>query len=110
MKLSTANSWWHRATVEQRLAQIDGGIECGLSAREVAIASGLLPEQGSTVSVLASKHKRRFPAENIDRRFEGHRRRGAVGRARRAFLNGEPVDLWGNSSRQDEFALDAVEA
>lgn len=109
MKPSTANSWWHRATVEQRLAQIDGGIECGLSAREVAIAVGLSGEAHGAVSAFAAQNGRRFP---INRRNNqaSIRRRGDVGRARRAFLNGEPVDLWGNPDRQDEFALDVVEA
>lgn len=33
-------TWWDRATREQRLAQIDGAIECGMTARQFLAAIG----------------------------------------------------------------------
>ena len=34
-------SWWDKATTEQRLAQIDGGIECGMNAAQIAFNCGI---------------------------------------------------------------------
>jgi len=33
-------TFWKTATKDQRLAQIDGGIECGLSAADIAVMMG----------------------------------------------------------------------
>ena len=34
------SSWWERATTEQRIAQIKGGIECGMNSRSMATNCG----------------------------------------------------------------------
>lgn len=84
----SARGWWYRASREQKLAQIDGGIECGLTAREVAICSGIDPDttgrHGRTVHGYASNHGRRFPlkrAHIADKRLH-------IGNARRAYWQG----------------------
>lgn len=35
-------TWWHNASKGQRLAQIDGGIELGMTAKQIALASGVV--------------------------------------------------------------------
>lgn len=94
-------SWWSKASEAQKLAQIDGGIECGLSAREVAIASGLRGDQHGAVNYVARSNGRHFSSGDKNNRAS-IRRRGDVGRARRAFLSGDRVDLWGNAGPQDD--------
>lgn len=37
-------SFWENATQEQKLAQIDGGIECGMNATQIAINCGTTTE------------------------------------------------------------------
>jgi hypothetical protein len=56
------SGWWASATLEQRLAQIDGGIECGLAAREVAMICGIrVAHPAEMVAAFASRHGRKFP-------------------------------------------------
>jgi hypothetical protein len=109
MNPSTKSSWWHNATTEQRLAQIDGGLECGMTARQVALASRVPEGERTIVSSYARSHGRQFPAETGER--ERHRKRSstdwAAKRARDAYLRGDPIDLWGNTEAQEEF-LDEV--
>ena len=100
------NSWWRRATTEQRLAQLDGGIECGLAASQVALASGATLKM---VKDMAYRHGRKFGLTNRGS-TPSSQRRHSVSRDRSAYLRGERVDLWGSEQRQDEFALDEVEA
>ena len=38
-------TFWKTATTEQKLAQIDGGIECGMNAVQVAMNCGATPPQ-----------------------------------------------------------------
>lgn len=53
------SSWWDTATTEERLAQIDGGIECGMIARQ--IAKNLRMEgRWETVRVFANRKGRYF--------------------------------------------------
>jgi len=104
------NSWWHRATTDQRLAQIDGGIECGMTARHVALACGLIDGK-DVVHNFARRHDRSFPAENrVNQSQKGNTRHHKVNADRSAYLRGERVDLWGSAQGQDDFALDEVEA
>lgn len=107
----TTNNWWHSATTEQRLAQIDGGIECGLTSRQIAIASGLDESEAVAVRWFANNHLRNIPHKtrfNSGRRQYPSRRLSATDRA--AYLRGEPVNLWGVSEPQDEFSLDEAQS
>lgn len=64
-----SEGWWYRASTEQKLAQVDGGIECGLTARQIALFSGIDPDKsgpsGNTVRAFALFHGRRFPEANL---------------------------------------------
>lgn len=92
MSPETANSWWHRATPAQRLAQIDGGIECGMTARQVAMACGTSP---GAVGTCASANARCFPIKT--KSTSASIARAALNRRNRAaYLRGEHVDFWGN--------------
>lgn len=48
-------SWWSKATVRQKLAQLDGGIELEMSAEQIAICSGTTADD---VEKFALKHNR----------------------------------------------------
>lgn len=105
-----SSSWWSKATEAQKLAQIDGGIECGLTARQIAIASGMDEDEAPSVRWFANNHLRSIPHKtkfNSGRRTYPSRRLSANDRA--AYLRGEPINLWGNTEPQDEFALDEVQ-
>lgn len=52
-------SWWHKATVEQKLAQIDGGIECGMTSRQIGMNCGA---SLNVVKIFCSEHGRKLPA------------------------------------------------
>lgn len=82
----SARGWWYRASREQKLAQIDGGIECGLTAREIAICSGLLQERRLKVNNFATAHGRKLPTPQWKRADATVRRKG---NARRAYWQGD---------------------
>ena len=65
-------SWWSRASREQRLAQIDGGIECGLSARHIAMNVGATT---SAVHELGRRNGRKFTGKNT---VSQNRRAGGI--------------------------------
>lgn len=50
-------SFWHTATDEQKLAQIDAAISLGLTSKQCAMNVGTKP---SSVRAFASKHNRAF--------------------------------------------------
>ena len=54
-------SFWNTATQEQKLAQIDGGLELGLTANQVAINCGVKP---FTLTAFARFHGRSFRTVN----------------------------------------------
>ncbi len=85
-------SWWDQASVEQRLAQIDGGIECGLSARFVAIASGCSDAKSRYISAFARDHGRHFPFGRAAS-HGGQMRRSELAELKRAYKFGEAVDF-----------------
>ena len=102
MNPSTETSWWQNATTEQRLAQIDGGLECGMTSGQVAVASRT---SAHNIRQMAVRYGRHFPS--IGKQTTGHRLRKIASDSRRAYLRGEPIDLWGNTEAQEEF-LDEV--
>jgi hypothetical protein len=99
MNPSTKSSWWHNATTEQRLAQIDGGIECGMTVRQVAMASRA---PIGTVQTFATRHDRRFPLKTKST-SAGFSRNASKMRDRAAYFSGRPADFWGNTEAQEEF-------
>jgi hypothetical protein len=80
------SGWWTNATLEQRLAQIDGGIECGMTARAIGACSGLGMDAADVVNGVAQNHLRRFGRDNQLSAARAIRRRG---RFRQAYWRGE---------------------
>ncbi|WP_426126279.1 hypothetical protein [Pararhizobium sp. PWRC1-1] len=55
-------TWWERASTKQRLAQIDGGIECGMNSAQVAKNCGAaIYTNGNAVLSCAHQNGRSFP-------------------------------------------------
>lgn len=98
-------TWWDKASTEERLAQIDGGLECGLTARQVAMASRAVRSQ---IVKFAGAHGRHFPMTGSG--TPSHQRKNKARVDRSAFFRGEPVDMWGNEVPKAEFPLDEVAA
>lgn len=95
-------NWWDKASTEERLAQIDGGIECCMTSRQVAIASRT--SMGAVIG-FAARHGRSFPNVGAT---PNRRRMGRIVSDRAAYLRGDRVDLWGGEAGVDEFGLDEV--
>lgn len=57
-------SFWESATTEQKLAQIDGGIECGMTTEQIAVNCGVSPTDKNpasrVVAWFAINHGRKF--------------------------------------------------
>lgn len=68
------SSWWSRASTEQKLAQIDGGIECGMTAKQIARV--LRVDAVSTVSAFAGRHGRHFPTSPQEKGRRGFSKMG----------------------------------
>ncbi len=90
--------WWYRASTEERLAQIDGCIDVGLTGLQCAVNCGA-PEQ--TIRGFANKHGRHFRggystarALSENNRLQGSNRHHAMRSTKKAYLAGEPVDFW----------------
>jgi hypothetical protein len=99
-------SWWKSASVEQRLAQIDGGIECWMTARQVAAACGL--RDGShVVASFAAFHRRSF-LSGRHRTSSAIRGRAAKLSARAAYMRGERVDFWRDDPQDRGKAQDDI--
>lgn len=95
-------SFWSTATVEQKLAQIDAGIELGMATAVVAKNLGC---HRHTLYFFARQHGRRFPAGTCGLRtvnngaayidFERVSRiRARSEEAKQAYFSGEQVDMW----------------
>ena len=84
------SNWWARASTEQRLAQVDAGIELGMTARQVAMASGA--NTRSAVWGFARNHGRHFPPSSMA--SASTRRAAAKKSTRAAYFRGEAVDMW----------------
>ncbi|MDK4720100.1 hypothetical protein PH552_12170 [Rhizobium sp. CNPSo 3968] len=54
-------SFWEKSTDKQKLAQIDGGIECRLTIRQIAMNCGTTR---AALSHFARKHGRTFPTQS----------------------------------------------
>jgi hypothetical protein len=54
-------TWWERASTEERLAQIDGGIACGMTSKQVAVNCGApIYRDGNALICFANAHGRKF--------------------------------------------------
>ena len=62
-------SWWSRASTKQKLAQIDGGISLGMTAKQVA--KNVRVDAASTVQAFANRHGRHFPTTPQERGRRG---------------------------------------
>lgn len=90
-----SRGWWDRASVEQRLAQIDAGIELGMTALQVAMASG--SPDGVAVGAFALNHGRHMGRGG---KTSSRLRAGGLKRsAKWAYDHGEPVDFWSDRPR-----------
>lgn len=89
--------WWRSASTEQRLAQVDAGIELGMTARQVALVSGarMYGKRGmpTVVTNFASFHGRSFHGRYVN---AANRRKSALA----AYNHGEPVDFWSDNLQQ----------
>lgn len=101
----SGKGWWFHATAEQRLAQIDGGIECGLTGSQIALALG-----GNAVGVrqFAWAHDRKL-GRGGEKASRPRRAAADITRAKLAFLRGDRVDFFGAAPAGDDFRLDQVE-
>lgn len=114
-------TFWTTATREQKLAQIDGGIECGMTARQVAMCLGASTTHGgATVLMFAARNGRRFNTGTHDKKVKA----GLVGGVRGAMTGGivamrnagfpdyeisSAFSLFGSHERSERF-LDEVDA
>ena len=99
--------WWYSASTEDRLAQIDGAIELGMTAKQCAMNCGCVLDSnpGGNVTVYAHRHGRNFPAkyDTPNRKQQGNvnrkgvlisRRRARLDDDKQAYLSGEAIDMW----------------
>ncbi len=73
-------SWWSRASREQKLAQIDGGIECGVSAKHIAMNVGA---SVSAIHEYGRRNGRRFTGKNTTLQLRRAGSIAGIGFARR---------------------------
>lgn len=59
--MGSKSSWWSRASKDQKLAQIDGGIDCGIAAKHIAMNLGAT---ASAVHEFGRRHGRKFSGKN----------------------------------------------
>jgi hypothetical protein len=101
MTVSQKSSWWSRASTEQKLAQIDGGISCGMSGRHIAMNVGATR---AAVLEFGRRHGRKFVAKATASQRQTAGRIAGVEAARRtgkpdydissafSIFGGEPTD------------------
>lgn len=86
------NGWWYRASVAQRLAQVDAGLELGMTAKQIALASGA--RRRENIKQFCATHDRhltwtRYEAQEKGRATQANRK----GR-REAYLRGDAASYW----------------
>lgn len=98
--------WWYRATQAEKLAQIDGCIEVGMTAKQCAMNVGTYEDEGSDadgrqrILAFATYHGRTFSEDEykLDNKAAKvsryHRKRANFSAAKQSYLAGEPVDFW----------------
>jgi len=108
-------SWWSNATQEQRLAQIDGGIECGMTSKQIAMCLGapIYDDQGGhdAVFVYGRRNGRRFTTPTYVSAHRAGKRGGKVSGILRARAKGTPeihvntaFSIFDNGDEENPFA------
>lgn len=98
-------SFWENATTEQKLAQIDGGIECGMNAPQIAMNCAATVNQ---ILGFSGYHGRRFRANNFNASSIKHMaERGRVDAAKRisartGTLGDAAFSIFGNAPQHSE--------
>lgn len=94
-------SWWDRASRDERLAQIDAGIELGMSAHQVAMNCGCVydgDKKGALLDKFARYYGRHFQSDQTVKMKNVWRERRThevpLKRAKTSYFSGEPVDFW----------------
>ena len=65
-------TWWEKASTEDRLAQIDGGIECGMTAKQISMCVGApLDHRAGSLGSFARSHGRFFISTSTMKRDAG---------------------------------------
>ena len=88
------DGWWYRATDEQRIAQIMGGIECDMTGAQIAAVSDA--RWGRTVLDFAKLHGISFGTR---KGVASRVRRARIQSARAAYDRGEEVNFWSDDPR-----------
>lgn len=91
-----SGGWWHRASQAQKLAQLDAGIELGMAAAQIALASGA---SRPAVASFADYHHRIIPRSDHRNQFSSSRRARRKFSAKVAYERGEPVNFWSDDPR-----------
>ncbi len=84
------STWWKRASQEERLKQIDAGIELGMTGRQVAMNLRVPMYPGgkqSAVDRFANSHGRHFNGDYSKVRREAKRNAGVISAQRRGLPN-----------------------
>lgn len=84
-------TWWSRATVAEKLAQIDAGLELGFGMGALALNLGV--NRWTLESFCAYHGRRPRRLFRVVEPFTTTRRR-QVRDIRRAYFEGAPVDFW----------------
>lgn len=106
------STWWERASVEDRLAQIDGGIECGMTSRQIAMNCGApIFKRDNAVLRFGKAHGRHFLAKNsAGRSREGGLSSSLVRTRKSGFVEYEistAFDIFGTREPTERF-IDAI--
>lgn len=103
-------SWWSRASSEQKLAQIDGGIELGMSSRQIALNVGATR---AAVLEFGRRAGRQFVAKASTAQMQNAGRIAGLNGARRSgkadFEISSAFSIFGETTARTSF-LDEVPA
>lgn len=105
-------SFWDTASTEQRLAQIDAGIELGMTRKQIAMCLGApLDNSANALGAFANRHGRSFPVKSEERSRAGKRGGliGGLANARRSGAHETDIkgafSIFGHSGQSFEIAL-----
>lgn len=72
------STWWDRATDEQKLVQIDAGIELGMTGRQISmnLRAPVSVDGGSKVTTFARRHGRSFHGVKSKAKVQSAAKRG----------------------------------
>ena len=94
-------NWWHKATRDERLRQIDAGIELGMTGTQIALAVGV-PAQ--TIRDFGNYNGRSFPGNAFGRRHTKNQMTGLMRKKWAAdYYRGEKVGHADNADLTEIF-------